>query len=168
MAKPQAGDRIPIEMDCTGRAVGKMRNEMEVCLTKYGMTYEIATDEGSYLGGDGTAPPPLALMTAALTGCLMTQIRTFAKKLNITLADVKLRTICKWQLEFQDSVTYQGSPDGFEVEIELDSDATEDDLKKLLKIARGSCFVEQTIIQGTSINHRLKSGDNWVELDATE
>ena len=36
--------------------------------------FELATDEGPFHGGDGTAPPPLALFTAALTGCLMTPL----------------------------------------------------------------------------------------------
>ena len=63
-----------------GRSTGKMRNDIEVEWPAMKERFELATDEGPFHGGDSTAPPPLALFTAALTGCLMTQIRAFSKR----------------------------------------------------------------------------------------
>ena len=65
-----------VEFTCSGNAVGKMRNELEVHMTKPSQeTFFLATDEGSFHGGDATAPPPLGLFVGSLTGCIMTQIR---------------------------------------------------------------------------------------------
>ena len=71
-----------VEFTCSGKAVGKMRNELEVNMTKPTQeSFVLATDEGSFHGGDATAPPPLALFVASLTGCIMTQIRAFSKRM---------------------------------------------------------------------------------------
>ncbi len=73
-----APDRAVVVFCCTGRAVGKMRNELDVRMTKpMEERFELATDEGPFHGGEASAPPPLALFIASLTGCLMTQIRAF-------------------------------------------------------------------------------------------
>ena len=82
--------RAQVRFDCSGKAVGKMRNELSVLmkLPFQEGPFELATDEGSFHGGDATAPPPLALFVAGLTGCIMTQIRAFAKRLNVSLNDL--------------------------------------------------------------------------------
>lgn len=44
-----------------------MRKEAKVHLIKPGNeTYEMACDEGEWLGGDNTAPPPLAYFSASI------------------------------------------------------------------------------------------------------
>lgn len=52
----------------TGKATssGKMRNDIAVHFESMDERFDLATDEGPFHGGDGTAPPPLALFTAAL------------------------------------------------------------------------------------------------------
>ena len=57
-----------VEFTCSGNAVGKMRNELEVHMTKPSQeTFFLATDEGSFHGADATAPPPLCLLASHLT-----------------------------------------------------------------------------------------------------
>ena len=56
--------RFDVEFEGSGRATGKMRNDISVTFKTMGETFELATDEGGFHGGDGTAPPPLALFTA--------------------------------------------------------------------------------------------------------
>ena len=67
----------------TGNATnkGSMRNDIDVSFESMNETFKLATDEGAFHGGKGTAPPPLALFTASLCGCIMTQIKAFGKKL---------------------------------------------------------------------------------------
>ena len=49
------------------RAVVNMQKEARVSVVQPpGDTFEIASDEGAYLGGDNTAPPPLAYFSSAL------------------------------------------------------------------------------------------------------
>ena len=62
-----------VQFDCKGHATGKMRNDLEVMMK---LPFEegpfiLATDEGSFHGGDASAPPPLALFVAGLTGCIV-------------------------------------------------------------------------------------------------
>ena len=65
------------------RNTGTMRNDIDVVFESMNETFKLATDEGAFHGGKGTAPPPLALFTASLCGCVMTQIKAFGKKLKI-------------------------------------------------------------------------------------
>jgi len=61
-----------------------MRNELEVSMVRpFKENFSLASDEGAFHGGEATAPPPLALFTGGLTGCIMTQIRAFAKRLDV-------------------------------------------------------------------------------------
>ncbi len=80
MSVNQPKDPTTVTFTCEGRAVGKMRNELDVAMTAPMVErFSIATDEGPFHGGDASAPPPLAHFVAGLTGCIMTQIRAFAK-----------------------------------------------------------------------------------------
>ena len=69
-----------------------MRNDIVVNWPASGEKFDLATDKGAFHGGDATAPPPLALFVAGLTGCVMTQIRAFAKRFSIELTDVTVHT----------------------------------------------------------------------------
>ena len=47
------------------------------------MEFALASDEGAFHVGGGTAPTPLMLFAGGLTSCLMTQLRAFSKRLRI-------------------------------------------------------------------------------------
>lgn len=138
-----------------------MRNDIKVDWPMMKESFELATDEGPFHGGDGTAPPPLALFTAALTGCLMTQIRAFAKRLEIGIRHVDVKAKLHWTGEQVGMEPYVTAPVGFSLDVDIDSDATADELKGLLDAAKKGCFIEQTLAQGLIVDHRLKVGDEW-------
>jgi len=146
-----------------GRASGKMRNDISVEWPMMKESFELATDEGPFHGGDGTAPPPLALFTAALTGCLMTQIRAFSKRLKIPVGTVEVRARLHWRGEQEGNGPYVTHPVGFHLDVDLDSDASDEDRHRLLSAAKKGCFLEQTLAQGLVVSHRLKCGDGWQE-----
>jgi len=146
-----------------GKATGKMRNDISVEWPMMKESFQLATDEGPFHGGDGTAPPPLALFTAALTGCLMTQIRAFSKRLKIPIGDVEVRARLHWTGTQEGNDPYVTAPVGFDLDVDLDSSASEEDMRKLLNAAKKGCFIEQTLAQGLIVGHRLKLGDNWQE-----
>ena len=144
-----------------GVATGKMRNEIAVQFTSMGETFEVATDEGPFHGGDGTAPPPLALFTGALVGCIMTQIRAFSKRLKIPVGQVKVNARLHWQGEQEGREPYVGSAVGFDLDVDLDSEASEEDQRRLLEAAKKGCFIEQTLARGLTVGHRLRIGGDW-------
>jgi len=144
-----------------GRSSGKMRNDISVEWPMMKERFELATDEGPFHGGDGTAPPPLALFTAALTGCLMTQIRAFAKRLDTPIRDVEVRARLHWTGEQEGDEPYETAPVAFDLDVDIDSDASPEALEHLLNCAKKGCFIEQTLARGLVVGHRLKVGDGW-------
>ena len=98
----------------TGNATNKesMRNDIDVSFESMNETFKLATDEGAFHGGKGTAPPPLALFTASLCGCIMTQIKAFGKKLKIEVNEIEIDASMEWQGEVLEEGPYKASCDG--------------------------------------------------------
>ena len=147
-----------------GRASGKMRNDIAVEWPTMKEKFELATDEGPFHGGDGTAPPPLALFTAALTGCLMTQIRAFAPRLGIELVDLTVSARLHWRGTQTGNEPYVTMPVGFDLDVDIDSPASATELENLITSAKKGCFIEQTLAQGLNVAHRLKIDGEWKEV----
>lgn len=165
MTEVKAKQILDVAIRCKAHSTGKMRNEIDV----YGSwnpdnPWKLATDEGAFHGGDGTAPPPLALFAAGMTGCFMTQVRAFAKKLRIPLSSVSVNCSYKWQAIIPEGAPYIGMPVGFNIDIELDTTASFEEQKKLIDAAKKGCFIEQTLAQSNVIEHRLKVGEDWVDV----
>lgn len=154
-----------VQFDCHGTAVGKMRNELAVNMVQPFAEgpFDLATDEGSFHGGDASAPPPLALFVAGLTGCIMTQMRAFAKRLGVTVTDLQVDTRVVWDWQAQGRV-YETAPKSFEIDISIDSPDPEADIVALIEAAQKGCFLEQTLGVSNTITHRLKSADGWKTL----
>lgn len=156
--------RAEVRFDCAGQATGKMRNELAVTMVKpFEERFELASDEGAFHGGDASAPPPLALFVAGLTGCLMTQIRAFGKRLGVQVDDLRMDTRAIWTWE-KDGRTYRTAPDRFEIDIHLDAPVSDDDKAALIHAATKGCFLEQTLRQPNTIRHRLATADGFREL----
>ena len=150
--------------DCTGTAVGKMRNELDVAMVEPSVErFKLATDEGPFHGGDATAPPPLALFVGGLTGCIMTQIRAFAKRLKVELNDLKVETRVEWNWKAVDRV-YETAPRSFELDIFIDSSDPQERVVELIETAKRGCFIEQTLGVPNTIRHRMKTPDGWLDV----
>lgn len=162
---PDSITQAVVEFTCTGRAVGKMRNDLDVRMVRpMQEQFDLATDEGPFHGGDATAPPPLALFVGGLTGCIMTQLRAFAKRLKIPLTDLTVETRIEWDWEAQGKV-YETAPKSFEIDILIESDAPLEQQLDLVAAAKKGCFIEQTLGQSNTIRHRLKSENVWIDAD---
>ncbi len=161
----QPDTKTEVRFDCTGTATGKMRNDLDVRMVKpWAETFTLATDEGPFHGGDATAPPPLALFVGGLVGCLMTQIRAFAKRLRITVHALQVDARIRWEWTPEPNKLYSTAPKGFELDITLDSDADETRVKELIAAAKRGCFLEQTLGRANVITHRLKTADGWTDV----
>jgi uncharacterized OsmC-like protein len=168
MTNDQAGDQKVSEFEilfqAEGRSVGKMRSEITVTRPGTSVTYEMATDEGAFHGGDDTAPPPLAYFATGFTACLMTQIRAFAKRLDVPINGVVVTGHYRWTGRQVGREPYVGSPGGFSFDIDLDSDASTEDQVRLIEAAKKGCFIDQTLSVVNNVGHRLKVGDGWVDV----
>ena len=147
------------------RSTGRMRCDVRVDMPAWKEHWDLATDEGTFHGGEATAPPPLALFTAGFAGCVMTQVRAFSKRLKILVDDVRIGLKCHWKGEMQPDKTYHGLPVGFDVDVEIDSPASFEDQKRLIDAAQMGCFIEGTMREGGKVTHRIKDDSgSWVEM----
>ena len=165
MTPDEMPQRAVVQFNCTGTAVGKMRNELDVRMVKpFEERFELASDEGAFHGGDASAPPPLALFVGGLTGCIMTQIRAFAKRLRVSISDLSVDVRVQWDWAAKDRV-YETAPKAFEVDIFLESDDPWEDQLRLIEAAKKGCFLEQTLGVSNTIKHRLRRDGDWVLVD---
>ena len=149
----------------TGNATnkGSMRNDIDVSFESMNETFKLATDEGAFHGGKGTAPPPLALFTASLCGCIMTQIRAFGKKLKIEVSEIEIDASMEWQGEILEEGPYKASCDGYSLDIDIISEESIERKKELLEAAINGCFIEASLKPGI-VKHRLKDKENWINI----
>ena len=149
----------------TGNAInkGSMRNDINVSFESMNETFKLATDEGAFHGGKGTAPPPLALFTASLCGCIMTQIKAFGKKLKIEVNEIEIDASMEWQGEALEEGPYKASCDGYNLDIDIISEEPIERKKKLLEAAINGCFIEASLKPGI-VKHILKDKENWLSV----
>src|SRR6056297_2288755 len=135
-----------VHFTAEGVCVGKLRNEVNLTAVEpFQVNRMLATDEGKFQGGEDTAPTPLEFFLTGLVGCLMTQIRVFARQKKIEVRDLTVTCRAHWHAVNDPEVPYAGRPAGFEIDIALDSDAPEDSVRALVNGARRGCFVEATL-----------------------
>lgn len=144
-----------------GRCVGKLRNEVTNTARKpFEVSRMLATDEGPFQGGEDTAPTPLEFFLTGLVGCLMTQIRVFAKRKKIAFTDLTVTCDAQWEAISDPDWPYSARPIGFHIDIAIRSDAPDDDVRALIEGARRACFVEATLVQKNDIHHTLRLNDD--------
>ena len=81
-----------------GVCVGKLRNEVtNTAIEPFQVCRMLATDEGRFQGGEDTSPTPLEFFLTGLVGCLMTQIRVFARRKKIDMRDLKVSCRAHWE-----------------------------------------------------------------------
>lgn len=160
-------DQMPAQAEvtfrCKGHATGKMRNDLDVEMTgPFHESFKLATDEGPFHGGDASAPPPLALFIGGLTGCLMTQIRAFAKRLDVKINGLDVECEITWNWAKAGRV-YETAPKSLRIDVLLDSPNSTQEQLDLIAAAKKGCFIEQTLGQSNVIHHRLKTPEGFVE-----
>ncbi len=165
MTIEQPKEPVDVVFTCSGHATGKMRNDLDVRMVEPMLeTFTLATDEGPFHGGDATAPPPLALFIGGLTGCIMTQLRAFAKRMGVQIDDLHVDCKIVWQWTPRDRI-YETAPKSFEIDITLESPNPLNEQMALIAAAKKGCFVEQTLGRSNVIRHRLKTAEGFVSAD---
>lgn len=150
---------------CDAHNPGKMRTDMRArMIAPDEMVFELASDEGAFHGGGGSAPTPLMLFSAGLASCLMTQLRAFSKRLRIEVGAMTVRTHLHWRGRQRGRDPYVTEPVGFSIDIEMETSAPIEDRVRLIEAAKKGCFVEQTLARPNEIAHRLKVGEEWLDV----
>lgn len=155
---PATGKPIfEVIFDAHGKAVGKMRNEVTLTAKQpFQTTNMMATDEGPFQGGEDTAPTPLEYFLTGLVGCLMTQIRAFARRMDLKIDGLEVTCHAHWSAHPDEVGPYQGKPEGFSIDVRVTSTEAADRIEELVKAARRGCFVEATLGQVNAIEHHVE------------
>ena len=107
---------------------------------------------------------PLHYFAAGVVTCLVTQMKAFAKRLRIPIKNIVMSANFLWRIEQHGRRPYVSQPIGFDIDIDVGSDAPVDDIKRLIEASKKGCFAEQALTLPCEIGHRLKVGDDWVEV----
>lgn len=163
------GHSFPIRFLASGVARGKMRNEVHVDWPGMKQSWDFATDEAPILGGEDTAPPPLAYLAVALVGCAMTNIRMMARHFDVTLSALSVDLVADWRRTVPERGIHIAGTDGFALEIEIDSPSPPDAVRRLVQAARAGCFVEHSLSSAVPVTGRLRHGcGDWIILPDPE
>ena len=164
MSITQPKDPLTVTFKCAGNATGKMRNDLDVRMVEpFEEQFTLATDEGPFHGGDATAPPPLALFVGGLTGCIMTQLRAFAKRMDVIIDDLQVETTVKWKWMPKGRI-YETAPESFDIDILLSSPSETKSQIELVNAAKKGCFIEQTLSVPNTITHRIKTDQGFINV----
>lgn len=154
--------RFPVSFELEGYSSGKRRNDVKVGMIEPErlMVWDLASDEGKFHGGDETAPKPLALFTAGIVTCFMTQLRTFARQCGVSVSGLNTHAKFEWYAQRNGQEPYVAHPNRFVLDIEFETEASLEAQKRLVRVAAKACFAEQ--ILSIDLVHRLKHGGEWV------
>lgn len=160
---------IPVSFSFDARAVGRMRNEVTVDSVEpaSGGVYHLATDEGPMHGGEASAPTPLHLFTAALAGCFLTQVRAFAKRLNVATDGLRVNGTAQWQATAERGEPYVSEPIGITLAVHVDSTAGTQALIDLIEAAKKGCFIEQSLAAGVQVRHELHHDGRVLDVEVS-
>ena len=112
-------------------------------------------------GGDGQSACSADMLLEALVGCAGVTLRAVATALGISLREAKVRA--EGDLDFRGTLgVSKDVPVGFKrirLNIELDTDASEDQIATLLRLTERYCVVYQTLNKPAEISvlHRVIS-----------
>ena len=121
---------------------GTLRSEVAI----RGGRFHVGTDEPESVGGEDTAPAPHELLPAALASCVATTLTMYARTKEWDLGEVAVDV----------NLHQRETPPRFEVEISLGGDLSEEQLRRLEKVA-ASCPVQRSLQGGALFEERIVS-----------
>jgi uncharacterized OsmC-like protein len=158
--------RFPLVFQATGTATGKMRNDIRIDWPGMGQSWDMATDEAPNLGGEDTAPPPLAFFMAALVGCAMTQVRMMARQMKVQVDALTVSARAEWVRDVPERGVHVADTEGYELDIQIDSPSDPQAVLDLVRAAQHGCFVEHSLANPSRIRHRVRHGESdWIATD---
>ena len=129
-------------------------------------TFSIIADEGDYMpGGEGTAPTPLTYFVAGIALCLLSQVSNVAMRKKLTIRNEKVNVVANF---LETGSILKGDKWGecqtFEIEMQMDSEESEEDIAVLMKLAHEMCFVEDALLRKIEIAYSHSLNGEKLEI----
>ncbi|MHA7135224.1 OsmC family protein [Oerskovia turbata] len=115
--------------------------------------FSVTIDEPASLGGDDTGPNPVELVLSGLAGCLNITTHMVAKERGIEIRSLSVTATGSLNPQrlmgrpTQDRAGFQG----IRLEIDVDADATPEELDSLLVAAEERCCVADNLMNATPV-----------------
>ncbi len=124
-----------------------------------GGVWEIISDEGTVVGGRGTAPSPLMYFAAGLGFCLMSHVEMLSKQLDIEISSVRLEQRSSWTTTLDFGGIHPsdvfGKGERMEMNLLIESDEPQEKLEQFVSWCRQACMALQTVAGATPSHTRL-------------
>ncbi|NOK61439.1 MAG: OsmC family protein [Chloroflexi bacterium AL-W] len=118
-----------------------------------GGTWELISDEGTAVGGRGTAPSPLMYFAAGLGLCLMSHVEMLAKQLDIKLDSVRLEQRSAFSTTLDLGGIHPkdvfGKGEHAELHLLIESSEPTDKLSDFVGWCAQACMALQTVTRAT-------------------
>lgn len=166
--QPAPGERLRFEVNLTAEAGEKMskRARVEPNLDTWS-TFEIACDEGTALGGDDSAPPPLSYLSAGIAFCLLTHLQQFARQRQLQLDDLRVEQRMRFSTDLPGpdgpNADVEGCCEGVETHVVAEGDEDPDRVRELVERAWQACMAMQTAVNATPQETHVHLNGNRVD-----
>jgi uncharacterized OsmC-like protein len=122
--------------------------------------FELKSDEGTSLGGEDSAPAPLAYLCAGVALCLLSHVSVYAKANKMTIDEARVEEFVRFATTAMPSTYREGNAIGgclgLEIELQIDSPEPDERIAELERVVRESCIALQTIINPVDTRVALK------------
>lgn len=120
-----------------------------------GGTWELISDEGTAVGGRGTAPSPLMYFAAGLGLCMMSHVEMLAKSQDFEIASARLEQRSTWTttMDLGDVAPADsyGQGEHMQLNLVIESPETPDRLAEFIGYCRQACMALQTVAAATPV-----------------
>jgi uncharacterized OsmC-like protein len=157
-----------LSVSLTAESLEGMRKRAEVTLEQpVGSRWEILCDEGAYLAGDDTAPPPLAYFAVGIGFCLITQLSRFARIARLDVNDIRLEQTARFFMEGSAlDGTMHGGGVGLETRVHVESDEPPERIQELIRMGEQTCFCHGSMRE--PVPSEIRATLNGRELELTD
>lgn len=130
---PPPENRMGQSLRLAACSLSVMQKEALVTSSLTGKTWRLSSDEGAYLAGLDEAPCPLSFLTTGMVSSYMEEVLALARMRGIAMRDLKLIQDNYYTMKGSAlKGTMTGGAKDVELEVQVDSDASEDTLDSLV------------------------------------
>ncbi len=166
--KPRPGEQMVFEVNLMAESLDGMRKRavVEPNLPTWS-AFALTCDEGTALGGDDTAPPPLGYLSSGIAFCLLTHLTAFirAKKMAVDRICIEQRVNFSTTLvtDAEKMGDLKGNCDGVETHVIVEGSETEENIRELARVSENACMAMQSIINATPTSTHLHLNGKQIE-----
>lgn len=128
----------------------QLENMRKQAVVKVGVpgtsVFSIVCDEGPALGGDDTAPAPLAYFCASIAFCLLTQVARYAKMTKLKVSSMRLEQSMRFSMRGSMMAgTMQCDVVGLRQKLFIESGEPEDRVRKMVQMGKQTCYIHSAL-----------------------